>query len=125
MKTLFLIFSLFAPITLATPNLSTITKAISEGDASTLGSYLDSTVELTILDKQDVLNKAQATESLRAFFGKNKPRTYNVVHQGSSKGSASHYTIGDMQAAGGNYRVYLYYKSGGGAVIIQEIRIEK
>ena len=48
-----------------------------------------------------------------------------MVHQGTSKGNASHYTIGDMQTASGNYRVYLYYKSAGDKVLIQEMRIEK
>ena len=128
MKALILIFSLVAPFSSPsqlTENISIITKAISDGDAATLGNYFDASVELTILDKQDVLDKTQATESVKNFFSKNKPRSYNMVHQGTSKGNASHYTIGDMQTASGNYRVYLYYKSAGDKVLIQEMRIEK
>ena len=106
-------------------NLSVIQKAQSEGDASTLSNYFDATLEITVLDKQDVLDKTKATETLKNFFTKNKPRSYNSVHQGSSKGSASHYTIGDMQTSGGNFRVYIYYKSNGNSMLIQEIRIEK
>jgi hypothetical protein len=106
-------------------NLSVIQKALAEGDANTLSNYFDATLEITLLDKQDVLDKTKATETLRNFFAKNKPRAYNAVHQGSSKGSSSHYTIGDMQTSGGNFRVYIYYKSSGNNVLIQEIRIEK
>lgn len=128
MKTLILILSLVVPSSLSTPmaeNISIITKALSDGDAATLGNYFDNSVELTVLDKQDVLDKAKATEAVKGFFMKNKPRAYNMVHQGTSKGSSSHYTIGDMQTASGSFRVYLYYKSSGDRILIQEMRIEK
>ena len=134
MKNLFLILSMVASFSTAVAaknifgiddNLSVIQKALSEGDANTLSNYFDATLELTLLDKQDVLDKTKATETLRNFFAKNKPRAYNAVHQGTSKGNASHYTIGDMQTANGNFRVYLYYKSSGNNILIQEIRIEK
>ena len=128
MKALILILSFVAPFSLSSQlaeNISIITKAIGDGDAATLGNYFDASVELTILDKQDVLDKTQATEAVKSFFLKNKPRSYNMVHQGTSKGNASHYTIGDLQTASSNYRVYLYYKSAGDKVLIQEMRIEK
>ena len=128
MKTLILILSFVVPISVSsqlTENISIITKALSDGDATTLGNYFDNSVELTILDAQDVMDKAKATETVKSFFSKNKPRAYNMVHQGTSKGSSSHYTIGDMQTNSGNYRVYLYYKSAGDKVLIQEMRIEK
>ena len=128
MKALILILSFVVPFSLSSQlaeNISIITKAIGDGDAATLGNYFDASVELTILDKQDVLDKSQATEALKNFFLKNKPRSYNMVHQGTSKGNASHYTIGDLQTASSNYRVYLYYKSAGDKVLIQEMRIEK
>lgn len=125
MKTLIVIFALLMPIAAEQPNMASVTKALSEGDAATLSNYLDNTVELTILASQNVYNKAQATTVLNDFFAKNKPRSFNAVHQGSSKGSASHYTIGDLSSATGNYRVYLYYKSVGEKPVIQEVRIEK
>ena len=108
MKALILILSFVAPFSLSSQlaeNISIITKAISDGDAATLGNYFDASVELTVLDKQDVLDKTQATEAVKNFFLKNKPRAYNMVHQGTSKGNASHYTIGDMQTASGNYQI--------------------
>jgi Domain of unknown function (DUF4783) len=125
MKTLVILFSLFMPLFFNAPNIAPITKALSEGDASTLGNYLDDSVEITVLAAQNVYDRAQATKTLNDFFTKNKPRSFNAVHQGTSKGSASHYTIGDLGSASGTYRVYLYYKSVGEKAIIQEIRIEK
>lgn len=126
MKTLIVILSLVIPFsTSMVENISIVTKALSEGDATTLGNYFDNTVELTILDKQDVLDRVKATDAIKTFFMKNKPRAYNVVHQGTSKGNSSHYTIGNMQVGGASYRVYLYYKTNGDKVLIQEMRIEK
>jgi Domain of unknown function (DUF4783) len=125
MKTLILMIAMMASTSLQTTNLSAVTKALSEGDAAVLSNYLDASVELTLLDKQNVYDKAQATTALKDFFGRNKPRSFSPVHQGTSRGSTSHYTIGDMTTASGNYRVYLYYKSNGGGVLIQEMRIEK
>ena len=125
MKTLILLIAMMASPSLQTTNLSAVTKALSEGDATALNAFLDTSVELTLLDKQNVYDKSQATSALRDFFSRNKPRSFNPVHQGTSRGNTSHYTIGDMSTASGNYRVYLYYKSNGGGVLIQEIRIEK
>ena len=125
MKTLVVLFSLFMVASFEVPNIAPITKALSEGDAASLGNYLDNSVEITVLTAQNVYDKAQATKALGDFFAKNKPRSFNAVHQGSSKGSSSHYTIGDLASASGTYRVYLYYKSVGEKPVIQEIRIEK
>jgi hypothetical protein len=125
MKTLILLISMMAYTSLQTTNLTAVNKALSEGDAATLSGFLDASVELTLIDKQNVYDKSQATSALRDFFSRNKPRSFNPVHQGTSRGNASHYTIGDMTTASGNYRVYLYYKSNGGGVLIQEMRIEK
>jgi Domain of unknown function (DUF4783) len=125
MKTLILILSLVAPMSFQNPNISVITKALSEGDATTIGNYFDASVEMTLAGTQNVYDKAQATAALKDFFNKNKPRAYSAVHQGTSKGSTSHYTIGDLTTGSGNYRVYMYYKSSGGSFAIQEIRIEK
>ena len=107
------------------PNVTFLSKALSEGDATTVGTYFDNTIELTLLDKQTMLKKDAAVVALKEFFSNNKPRSFNAVHQGSSKGSASHYTIGDLTTAAGNYRVYVYYKSVDDKIVIQEMRIEK
>jgi hypothetical protein len=125
MKTLILILSLAMPMYVENPNISVITKALSDGDAATIGNYFDANVEMTLVGTQNVYDKTQATNALKDFFNKNKPRAYSAVHQGTSKGSTSHYTIGDLTTAGGNYRVYIYYKSSSGSIAIQEIRIEK
>ena len=125
MKTLVILFAFLLPVSVLTPNLTPVTKALSEGDAATLSNYLDNSVDLTLLDKQTVVDRATATTTLRDFFAKNKPKSFNTEHQGSSKGAGSHYTIGSLVATSGNFKVYLYYKSAGDKPVVQEIRIEK
>lgn len=125
MKTLIILFAFLLPVAAVAPNLAPVTKALSEGDAATLGSYLDNSVDLTLFDKQTVVDKGTATATLREFFSKNKPKSFNTVHQGTSKGADSHYTIGDLSATSGNFRVYLYYVGVGEKPVIKEIRIEK
>ncbi len=125
MKTLVILFAFLLPVSAVTPNLTPVTKALSEGDAATLSNYLDNSVDLTLLDKQTVVDRTTATTTLRDFFAKNKPKSFNTEHQGSSKGANSHYTIGSLSATSGNFKVYLYYKSAGDKPVVQEIRIEK
>ena len=125
MKAMFFLIAMTVSPMLFQPNLTGISKAISEGDYATLGTYFDQNVELTVLDKQDQYDKAQATQALKDFFSKNQPKSFSPVHQGNAKGGTSHYTIGDLTASTGNFRVYLYYKTVGDKFIIQEMRIEK
>ena len=126
MRTLIVIFSMFFGAYFTSPNLAGVTKALSEGDATSLATYFDSNMEITLLEKYGAYNKAQATQTMRDFFTKNKPKGFNAAHQGTSKGNASHYTIGELQTANGTFRLSMYYKVGGDdKVLIQEMRIEK
>lgn len=124
---LFLLF--FAPFTLVAdqgnPNLEAISRALSSGDADALASYLADNVEVSILDNEQVYSKAKATEVLRSFFSSNKPKTFNQVHQGTSRGNSDQYCIGNLSASTGSYRVYLYLKVSGTTTTIQEIRFDK
>ena len=126
MKALILVMGMvIGSINANTVNLAAVSKALSDGDAVALGAYFDQRVELTIMDKQGEYDKTQATQAVADFFSKNKAKSFNPVHQGSAKGGTSHYTIGDLSANTGNFRVYLYYKSVGERIAIQEMRIEK
>jgi hypothetical protein len=107
------------------PSLEAIAKALSAGDADALGKYLADNVAISIQDKEQTHNKARATETLRSFFGANKPKGFSQVHQGTSRENSDQYSIGNLNTASGNYRVYLYLKQAGNGLIIQEIRFDK
>lgn len=106
-------------------NLPDITKAISSGDADALGQYFDQSVEVAVLDQEDIYDKAQAVGVVKQFFAKNAPKSFSQVHQGASKGADSQYVIGNLNTSGGTFRAYVYVKTSGGKTLIQELRFDK
>ncbi len=126
MKKLLFVLLIAPSIAMVTPdNLSNISKAISNGDANTLAQYFDDKVEVSILDDDNLFDKAQAKKALANFFAKNKPQSYTQVHDGTSKGAGSKYTIGNLKASGKVFRVYVYMKVSGNTYTIQEISISE
>lgn len=107
------------------PGLEAISIALNSGDVETLSKYFADNVEISIQDKEQVYPKAKAGEVLRTFFEANKPKSFSQVHKGTSRESSDQYCIGNLSAATGSYRVYLYLKVTGNAVNIQEIRMDK
>lgn len=132
MKNLFLVM-LAVPMFAFTPvftdteevNIDAITQALGNGDAETLGSFFDSSVEVAVLDDENIYDKAEAVRKVKAFFSQNKPTSFSQVHQGASKGKDSQYCIGNMTAGGKTFRVYVYMGNKGGKSLIQELRFDK
>lgn len=123
-----MILALLVPVTGAfwVANLAEITRAINAGDADGLGRYFDESVEIAVLDQEDVYNKAQAIAVMKTFFAQNKPKTFSQVHQGTSKGNDSQYCIGNLVTANNQtFRVYIYMKVNGSQYLIQELRFDK
>lgn len=127
----FLFLLMLAPLALVAnppaedlPTMDRIIKAISAGDAATLSGFFDETVELSILEEEDIYSKAEATAVVKKFFTGNAPSGYSQVHEGTSKGNDSRYSIGNLKAGGKTFRVYVYTKEAGGKVLIQELRFD-
>lgn len=129
MKKLILVFSVISFLYSFTepiaPSFNPIAVAMSTGNADALSKFFDSDVEISIADKEEIYEKSTAKTVVSDFFSKNKPKSFNQVHQGASKGKDTQYCIGEMPTAGGNYRVYLYMKVSGDQYIIQEMRFDK
>ncbi|MEL6636432.1 MAG: DUF4783 domain-containing protein [Bacteroidota bacterium] len=125
MKNLLFIFLLLPSLAMVSPNVNGISQAISTGNADALAQYLDQSVEISILDDVDMYDKNEAVQMLRNFFAKNKPKSYNQMHQGTSKGQDSRYTIGNLVTSSNSFRVYIYLKVQGGQQLIQELRFDK
>lgn len=101
-----------------------ISDALGKGDARTIGKYLVSSVDLTIIDDEDMYPKDQVVRKLEQFFQKNTPQRFEIKHQGTSK-LDDHYRIGDLSTSGGMYRVTFFMKNGGSAMEIKQLRIER
>lgn len=120
---------LFAPFALmanqGNPSLEAIARALNAGDADAVSKYFADNVEISILDNEQLIPKAKASEALRSFFNSSKPKSFSQVHQGTSRESSDQYCIGNLAAANGSYRVYIYLKMNGSNASIQEIRFDK
>ena len=102
-----------------------IGSAIRSGNAKEVGKYFNSSVDLTIMNQDDVYSRAQAEVILRDFLSKNTPKAFSIIHQGTSKEGAR-YAIGSLQTSQGNsFRTYIFVKPVGGQFLIHELRFEK
>lgn len=99
-----------------------IAAGLKTGNAKLVASYFNETVELVILDKENVCSRDQGEMILSDFFKKNKPTDFKITFQG---GTDSHYGIGKMQTAGANFRIYFMLKSFANKPLIIQLRIEK
>lgn len=102
-----------------------ISNAIQSGNSNVIAGYFNTTVDLTILAQEEVYSKTQAEIILKDFFSKNTPKSFSMLHKGTSK-EGSMYGIGSLLTnQGGSFRVYFYLKQIGGKNYIQELRFEK
>ena len=101
-----------------------IGSAIGAGDAKQLASYFGSTVELTIMNREDSYSKTQAEQIVRDFFSKNPPKSFAIIHKGSSK-EGTQYAIGNLTTTkGAVFRTSFFTRQSGGSQVIQELRFE-
>ena len=101
-----------------------IANSIRSGDAHQLATFFGSSIDLTIMDQENVYSKAQAEFVLKDFFSKNHPKSFNIIHKGSSP-EGTQYAIGNLISANGKtFRTSFYLKNNGGKYILQELRIE-
>ena len=106
-------------------NVAEITRAISRGDADGISIYFDESVELAILNDEDVYSKTEASKKLKAFFNEYPPQGYSQVHRGTSKSTDSVYCIGNLSTGKAVFRVYIYMRVNGEQHLIQEVRFDK
>ncbi len=130
MKTLLIISlavfgNLFPQVDQAPVALDDVCRAIGSGNVAELSAVMDEEVQLTILDKEDYYNRAEAAAALKSFFAANTPSSFGKVHQGASKSEDAEYCIGTLATAQGPFRVYVYVAKNSAGVLLQEIRFER
>ena len=119
---LLIIFSLTALT--YTNKIDQIVIAIKAGNAEELAKFFDNRIEITILDEEAIYSKAQAELVIKDFFTKYPPKSFQLVHNGtSSKGSE--YAIGNLITTKQKFRTYFYIKKVGQTYYIEQLRFEK
>jgi hypothetical protein len=100
-----------------------ISSAFSSGNSKELAKFFNSSIELVILDKENIYSNEQAEQILSNFFSKHRPTGFKVIHEGGKEGAK--YAIGILKTAGQDFRVYFLLKSGVNKSYIHQLRIEK
>jgi len=102
---------------------SDIAIAFKVGNAKELARFFNNTIELVILDKEDVYSKVQAEQIVDKFFLDYYPKSFKFIHQGG-KGE-SQFAIGQLITFNGTFRVYLLVKNKNDKPYIHQLRIEE
>jgi hypothetical protein len=101
---------------------SGISVAFKTGNAAELSKYMNSTIELLLLNKEDFYKKNSAETILRDFFAEYQAREFTVRHQGAN--NDAQYAIGTLKTSKGDFRVYFLLKKVDQDLLIHQIRIE-
>ena len=101
-----------------------VSNAIRSGDSKQIAAYFGTSVDLTIMTQEEVYSKTQAELVLRDFFSKNLPKTFSLLHKGSSK-EGTLYAIGSLTTVKGKvFRASFFLRKSGDKYFIQELRFE-
>lgn len=96
--------------------------AFKVGSAEELAKYFNNTIELVIIDKEDVYSKIQAQQIIDNFFTNHYPKSFEFIHQGGKK--ESKFAIGKLVTFNGTFRVYILIKLKDDKPFIHQLRIE-
>jgi hypothetical protein len=99
-----------------------ISIAFKAGNAAELSKYMNSTIELLLLDKEDFYKKNVAETILKNFFTEYHTKDFTIRHQGAK--NDAQYAIGNLKTEKGDFRVYFLLKKVGSELLIHQIRIE-
>jgi len=99
-----------------------ISMAIKAGNAAELSKYMNSTIELLLLDKEDFYKKNVAETILKDFFAEFQTKDFTIRHQGAK--NDAQYAIGNLKTEKGDFRVYFLLKKVDQELLIHQIRIE-
>ncbi|WP_285056973.1 DUF4783 domain-containing protein [Pedobacter ginsengisoli] len=93
------------------------------GNSKEIAASFSPSVDLIIIDEEDVYSKAQAEQILRSFFSKYPPVKSAVIHRLNTN---PNYRYGALSLAtkNGTFRVSITMKKTGSAFFITELRIE-
>ncbi len=98
-------------------------KALKNGDAGEMAVYFHQSLEMTILEKDHMASKNQATRIMESFFKDHPPTGFTISFEGAK--DKSKYAIGSLATAEGTYRVNLFFLNKEDKRLIYYLSIEK
>jgi hypothetical protein len=93
------------------------------GNSKEIAASFSQSVDLIIIDEEDVYSKAQAEQILRSFFSKYPPVKSAVIHRLNTNPNYRYGAL-SLVTKNGTFRVSITMKKTGSAFFITELRIE-
>jgi hypothetical protein len=102
------------------PTLLQIAEAFKSGDAEKVAVFFNTQVELNFDDEKANYSKNQAEVLLKEFLTKNKPTSFEYVHQGTAK-EGRLYAIAKYKTQKLSFNVYILLKQVSGSYKIDTL----
>lgn len=99
-----------------------ISKYIAAGDAESLSAWFADNLEISLLSSTSNSSKNQATQILKFFFEKHKPRSFSINH--TAAGQNSKYALGSLSSGGESFMVTIFVSMCGQSYKIQQLKID-
>jgi len=115
-----LLFSSFSSISQIAEEIG---KTINKGDAKALSEYFYSSIELVILDNEDIYSKSHAELIMKDFFQKYPNPKFTIQHTGGPEDAK--YCIGKYTSGKNSFRIYFLVKKTNDKSLIHLFRIEE
>ena len=100
-----------------------LTIAMKAGEAAKVARFFHESLELTILEKDYVASKNQATRIMENFFKEHPPTGFTISFEGTKE--KSRYAIGNLTTSNGNFRVNIFFMSKDDKGLVYYMSIEK
>jgi hypothetical protein len=101
---------------------ASIAAAFNAKNATALSVYFCNSVELVLPGVDDTYPKAQARNHVADFFGKQQPKSFEILHQGSRANVS--FIVGQLTTATSSFRVNMLFKKEVNVLRIYQLRIE-
>jgi hypothetical protein len=100
-----------------------LVEALSKGDAGSMAEFFHQSLGMTILEKDYLSSKNQATRIMENFFKENKPTGFTISFEGAKE--KSKYAIGALTTADATFRVNMFFLNKENKRLIYYLSIEK
>lgn len=96
---------------------------LKDGNVHELAGTFSPTIEMTIMENENVYSSSQAEQALASFFKRCQPKSAKVLHRITSNANY-HYAVIILNTSNGTYRTCVALKNVNGKFEVNELRIE-
>lgn len=123
---IFLVISISSNAVVNADIVDEIVLHFRNGNSKEIAKKFAPSIELLIIDQEDVYSKAQSEQILKDFFIKNPPQKTTLLHRLNTNPNYN-YGIFSMQTKSAKYRVAITFmkQRGSNMFLISELRIER